>query len=170
VISGPPGAGKTTIARRVAQRLPAAAHIEGDAIQDMIVAGGLHPQQEPRAEAERQLRLRTTNVSLLADSFAAAGITPVIDDTVVVRARLAHYLEDLRTRPVRLVLLAPPLAVSLARDRARAIKQVGHIWAHLDGEMREEMAGIGLWLDTERQTPDETVAAIMARLDEAVVG
>jgi cytidylate kinase len=169
VISGPPGAGKTTVARRLAQRLPLAAHIEGDAIQNLIVSGGLHPQQEPRDEAERQLRLRTTNVSLLADSFAAAGIVPVIDDTVVDRARLGHYLADLRARPVRLVLLAPPLHVSLARDRDRGYKEVGHIWSHLDGVMRAELPGVGLWLDTAGQTPEETVAAIAARLHDALV-
>lgn len=169
LISGVPGAGKTTVARLLAQRLPLAAHIEADEIQNLIVSGGLHPQEKPQQEAERQLQLRTTNVSLLADSFAAADIVPIVDDTVVVRKRLDDYLADLSTRPLRLVLLAPPLEVALARDAARGYKQVGHLWRHLDAEMRDEMVGRGLWLDTAKLTAEETVATIVARLDEALV-
>ncbi|MBA2463263.1 MAG: AAA family ATPase [Actinobacteria bacterium] len=40
LISGVPGAGKTTVARLLAQRLPLAAHIEADEIQNLIVSGG----------------------------------------------------------------------------------------------------------------------------------
>ena len=41
IISGIPGAGKTTVARALARQLRFAAHIEGDAIQNLIVSGGL---------------------------------------------------------------------------------------------------------------------------------
>jgi len=170
LISGVPGAGKTTVARLLARRFPLAAHIEADEIQNLIVSGGLHPQQEPAAEAARQYRLRTANVSLLADSFAGAGIVPVIDDTVVERARLDDYLAELRTRPLHLVLLAPPPEVALARDAARQTKQVGHIWGHLDAVMREQMPGLGLWIDTAHMTAEETADAILERRSEAVVG
>ena len=169
LISGVPGAGKSTVARLLALRFPRAAHIEADEIQNLIVSGCLHPQEEPRKEAERQLRLRTTNVSLLADSFAAASIVPVIDDTVVTRNRVSDYLADLRTRPLRLVLLAPPLEVALARDRARGYKQVGHLWAHLDDEMRRDLPGVGLWLDTSKLAPAETVDLILANERKAPI-
>jgi adenylate kinase family enzyme len=170
LISGVPGAGKTTIARLLAQRFPIAAHIEADRIQNLIVSGGLHPQERPREEAMRQLRLRTTNVSLLADSFAGANIVPVVDDTVVARERLRHYLGDLRTHPLRLVVLAPPLEVALARDAGRGYKQVGHIWGHLDAVLRRELVDKGLWLDSAELTAEETVDTIMARLDDTLIG
>ena len=35
--------------------------------------------------------------------------------------------------------------------------------------MREEMVGIGLWLDNSDLTPEETVAAILAQLPETIV-
>ena len=150
-------------------QLPLAAHIEADEIQNLIVSGGLHPQEEPRDEALRQYRLRTTNVSLLADSFARKSIVPVIDDTVVERQRVRDYLADLETSPLCLVLLSPPLDVALERDKARGYKQVGGIWIHLDAEMRREMVGIGLWLDNSALTPEETVAAILAQLPQTIV-
>jgi len=167
LISGIPGAGKTTTAALLAATFPLAAHIEGDAIQNLIVSGGKHPNELPKHEADRQLRLRTKNVSLLADSFYDAGVVPVIDDTVVVRQRLQHYLSDLRSRPLRLVVLAPPLEVALERDRLRPEKQVAHLWAHLDAELREELPRTGLWIDTAETSAGDVVDEIVRRADEA---
>jgi hypothetical protein len=109
------------------------------------------------------------NVILLADSFVEAGVVPVIDDTVVTRATLDAYLADLRARPVRLVILAPASEVALARDRDRGYKQVGHIWGHLDGIMRAEMVGLGLWIDSGSMDPVETVEAILESCDDALL-
>jgi adenylate kinase family enzyme len=40
VISGLPGAGKSTAARLLASQFGAAAHVEADRLQEMVVAGG----------------------------------------------------------------------------------------------------------------------------------
>ena len=162
IITGIPGAGKTTIARALADRLERAAHIEADSLQRMVVSGRRWPDEEPHDEAMRQLDLRARNAAMLAANFLDAGIFPMIDDIVVGPRRLAVYREGLGDRPLQLVVLAPPLKVALERDRGRPDKKVGDRWAHLDAEMRKGLAGEGLWLDTANLSVDQTVDAILA--------
>jgi hypothetical protein len=131
IISGIPGAGKTTVARMLAARFDRAAHIEGDLMgHHFIVSGLVPPQGPPQDEAHAQLELRRTNICLLADSFAAGGFQ--------------------------------------ARDRDRD-KQVFSIRSHLDTRLRTSMPRKGLWIDTPDLTEEQTVDAIAARLDEAVI-
>ena len=101
---------------------------------------------------------------MLADSFFESGVTPIIDEAIVYAAALQEYAALLRSRPLALVVLAPPLEVSLARDAARTEKQVGHIWGHLDAVMREELPNTGLWIDNSGMSPEQTVDIILDRI------
>jgi len=163
IVSGIPGAGKTTVSRLLAQRFERGVHIESDQLQLMIASGGLWPDGEPRDEAMRQLRLRGRNCCLLADSFFEAGFTVVIDD-VVIGSRLDEFLSDLTSTPVYFVLLTPSPEVVAGRDAGRAEKHVFDKWGHLDEIMRTETRRAGLWLDSSAMTAPETVDAILGRV------
>src|SRR3981189_2899706 len=80
LLTGIPGSGKSTVAAALAARFGMAAHIEVDALQQMIVSGGRWPSPSHDAEAARQIFLRARNACLLADSFVTAGFVPVLDD------------------------------------------------------------------------------------------
>jgi hypothetical protein len=134
----------------------------------MILSGRVWPQEEPQDEAMRQLRLRTKNCCLLADSFFEAGFTPVIDD-VIIGLRLDDFLAGLRSRPIRFVLLTPRAEIVQQRDANRSEKHVFDIWGHLDESMRRETRRVGLWPDTSEMTAEETVDAIITRQDEAIL-
>jgi hypothetical protein len=168
VVTGIQAAGKSTIARLLATKYARAAYVEADALQRMIVSGGewVAEPGEPQGEAARQLRLRLKHLCLLGVSFHGAGFTAVLDD-IILGERWLHLQEDLRGYPLSLVVLAPRVEAVLARDAARSKSPLGVAWAtYLDTILRNTMAGIGLWINSSDQTPEETVAEILHRLPQ----
>jgi tRNA uridine 5-carbamoylmethylation protein Kti12 len=161
VVSGIPGAGKSTVAPLLARTFERAAYIEADRLQQMIVAGGRWPDQAPLEEGARQLRLRGTHACLLAKSFSAAGFVAVIDD-IVIGDRLDHYRVDLAPRPFRLVQLLPSLDVVKARNLGRTAKNVFDQWQHLDEVARATAPDVAI--DSSALDPEQTVAAIRTGL------
>ncbi len=169
LISGIPGAGKTTVSRKLAERFGRSAHLEGDVIgYRLIVRGLVLPADEPRDEADRQLRLRRKHMSLLANSFSNDGFVTVVDDVVVSPAVLDEEFADLR-RPIRFVQLTPRLEVVESRDAQRN-KHFFHLYKHMDGDMRSwPEPRPGLWLDSSDMSADRTVDEIFRRMEEAIV-
>ena len=164
LVSGVPGAGKTTVSRLLAAGLPRSALIHGDEIHQLVVTGRVYPNEAPGEEAERQMVLRDRNIAALADNLTAAGFLVVVDDVFVYRARLTRLLSLMKSRPVYLAMLAPGLETLRQRDATRGDKSVFQIWGHLDAVMRSEMPGVGLWLDTTDQTPEQTVDHLLERV------
>ncbi|MFH9082805.1 AAA family ATPase [Streptomyces sp. NPDC017673] len=194
LVTGVMAAGKSTVAQRLAEALPRAAHVRGDAFRRMIVSGrveyvpGEDGEPTTRAGAERasgaggerasgvdgeavaQLRLRYRLSAATADGYAAAGFTAVVQD-VVLGEHLRTYVGLVRTRPLYVVVLAPGAAEVAAREAGRAKTGYGGGWtvAALDDELRLRTPRIGLWLDTSGWTPHETVEAILADAQRARV-
>ncbi|MGA4995585.1 AAA family ATPase [Nonomuraea bangladeshensis] len=170
LITGIMASGKSTVAQRLAERLPRAAHVRGDAFRRMVVSGRAEMTPEPSEEALRQLRLRYRLTATAADMYAEAGFTPVVQD-VVLGAELEHLVTLIRTRPLHVVVLAPRPEVVAAREQGRVKTGYAGGWtpAMLDAVLRRETPRLGLWLDTSEQTPEETVDKIITRWDEAII-
>jgi chloramphenicol 3-O-phosphotransferase len=153
LITGVMASGKSTVAQALAERLPRAAHVRGDAFRRMIVSG-------------REEVLPAS----VADEYARSGWTAVVQD-VVVGEELAAYVRLVRTRPLYVVVLAPGREAVAAREAERPKTGYGAGWTveALDRVLREETERIGLWLDNAGQTPDGTVQEILVRLDEGRV-
>ncbi|MEW1695653.1 AAA family ATPase [Streptomyces sp. NPDC093249] len=160
LLAGIPGSGKSTVAAALAARFARAAHIEVDALQSLVVSGCRWPTPEGDPEADRQILLRARNATLLADSFAAAGFLPVIDDVVVRRSHLDFYRAHSGRTPLHTVILAPGPEKAWERNNARD-KRLTTNWAFLDEAMRAELADEGVWLDNADLTVEETVDAVL---------
>lgn len=167
LITGIPGAGKSTVSRLLAGRFERGVHIEGDRLQEWIVSGAVWPGQEPREEQARQIRLNVRNQCLLARSFAEAGFVPVIDYVMSSRSRVDEYREHLAGLDIRLVVLAPGREVALQRDRDRSEKTVAEQWVWLEGEFARELRDMGLWIDSSGLTAEQTVDVVLREQDRA---
>ncbi len=169
VVTGIMASGKSTVAQLLANRLPLAAHVRGDVFRRMIVAGRSEMTPGDPGDAVDQLRLRYRLAALVADEYAAAGFTAVLQD-IVLGPALTDYVGALRSRPRHLVVLAPRPEVVAAREAARDKTGYGD-WtvAALDDALRRDTPRLGLWLDTSEQTAEQTVDELLSRLPEALV-
>ncbi|MEV0613786.1 AAA family ATPase [Nonomuraea sp. NPDC050404] len=170
VITGISAAGKSTVAQALAERLPRSAHVRGDAFRRMVVGGRADMTPEMADESLRQLHLRYRIAAVTADMYFDAGFTPIVQD-VFIGGDLERFTKLVRTRPLHVIVLAPEPAEVERRERARAKSGYGGGWtiAQLDASLRQETARIGLWLDTSRQSVEETVDEIISRAEEAVI-
>jgi len=170
LVTGIQAAGKSTVAQALAERFERSVHVRGDLFRRMVVNGRAEMGPvNPSAEAIRQLRLRYALAASVADRYADAGFTVILQD-IVLGEHLADMVAAIHTRPLHVVVLAPRADVVCRRDEARqaargkvAYKAGGEGVAELDAHLRQETPRIGLWLDTSEQTVNETVEEIVTR-------
>ncbi|WP_437997008.1 AAA family ATPase [Sorangium sp. So ce185] len=171
LITGLMASGKSTVAQRLAERLPRSVHLRGDVFRRMIVGGRAEMGFELSEEAELQLRLRYRVAAAAADLYLEAGFTVVHQD-IILGAGLAEVVRCYAHRPLHVVVLCPRPAVVAAREAGRAKRGYQDASSVLDFDrvLREETPRLGLWLDTSDLTVEETVDEILGRLGDARVG
>lgn len=169
VVRGPALAGKTTIARRLAERLPGKAALisQDDLATRWIVR---HDDDVP---AETELVYR--QIRLLAASYLRGGYHIVVDGAFALEREgvAALHESDLREllalvatiQHVRPLLVAVTAPLRVLRERARESER----WDERAAEAmyRAFEAGASrspVTLDTSRLAPDEAVDRILAQL------
>jgi len=167
LLTGPPGAGKTTVGGLLARRFPRGVHLEGDVFRRSIVSGRLELTPDASPDAYAQLRLRYRLAAAAADTYAEDGFAVVVED-VVAGPLLDEYAALFRTQPLHVVVLLPSPAAVAARDAGRAASGYDR-WdvGELHRGFAEGTPRRGLWLDTSDETPEQTVETILHRLPEA---
>ena len=100
IVSGMPGAGKSTVTALAARLLPRAAQVKGDDVNEMILSGRVGFMGEPADEALLQDELCNRNMCTLAANFVDFGFTVLMDTVVADRAELDFLCGLLAPRPV----------------------------------------------------------------------
>jgi chloramphenicol 3-O-phosphotransferase len=120
LLSGIPGAGKTTIASALCARFARAIHIPVDDLREFVVSGHASPI-DWSDETARQFALARRSAARMAADYSDEGFTVVIDD-VVREEDMDQFVSYLGGRSLTKVVLAPSLNVTLARNRVRTNK------------------------------------------------
>ena len=108
-ISGPPGGGKSTVARLVAAKFARSVYIDADVIRESIVGGFETPTHPVSAGFVQQTVLQRDIVIEWAERMARAGYVPILDDAPIpgpdeFARQYRHFWADPRTS---LVMLRP---------------------------------------------------------------
>ena len=119
LVSGPPGAGKSTIARRLAEGFERSAHLKVDDLREIMVNGFEPPGAEWTPGNEQQFVRARAAATLIARLHAADGVTVVIDDVCVPAHFEDHYVELFAEPLVHRVMLKPTWVALERRMRAR---------------------------------------------------
>jgi chloramphenicol 3-O-phosphotransferase len=174
LITGAQASGKSTLAEVLAREFERSVHVRGGQFYRWAVQGWAHFDHDDQSEARRLLELRYRLSAMVAAEYADAEFTAVVQDNIYGQD-VVEWLERVAPRRRHLVVLRPSVEVLAARDTARmettgkVAYRGGFTVEANDAALGTTPADLGLWLDTSRQTPEETVAEILARREEAVV-
>ncbi|MBZ9752351.1 zeta toxin family protein [Deinococcus sp. HMF7604] len=168
VLSGSPGAGKTSVSRALLARFPLGLHLPIDDLRELVVSGLAHPSLDHPPEAVRQFALARTAAAHHARLYAEAGFTVAVDDVLwpADLAPMSAHWAGLDVRPVRLLTT---LEVAHHRNRTRTNKtyDTSRLAPLIDGlypQMPPELYAEAGWavVDSSHLTLDDTVDALLA--------
>ncbi len=173
LLTGLCGAGKSTLARALAERRERSVVIPIDDLRDFVIGGRADPTAEWTDETRLQFRLAHRTAARMAADYAGEGFDVYLDQLTFPEAVRDEIEPHLGGHPLTVILLMPSVAEAQARNAARrkndpALLAVLHgyipwlreAWEpHLDS-----LPGNWTLLDTSGETLGESVARVEAIL------
>jgi tRNA uridine 5-carbamoylmethylation protein Kti12 len=164
ILTGPPGAGKTTLNEILAKNIPNSAVVSSDSLRDFVKNG--HANRSD-ADWERQLYLGADNAILLAKNFYKNGFNVFIDD-ILIGEKFYQYFDNLKDCNLKIFLLLPNKEVVAKRDMERgewAMKERAmYLYDKFEKFLKEENRFS--IIDSSAHTPQETAKIIMKEIEK----
>jgi predicted kinase len=161
IVSGPSGAGKTTVGRLLAATFDLSVHIRVDDFMPFVVNGWVEPWL---ADSAHQNRVLGGAVAAAALQFAEGGYTVVLDGHIFPDGLDGLTVwSDRRSVPLHYAVLRPDLATCLTRVRQRRPGDPDDLESF--ARLHARFADLG---DREANvvhstgTPEEVAAAVLA--------
>ena len=166
IVTGPPGVGKTTTARIVAERSARSVHLEVDTFFHFIRSGHVEPWTP---ESHEQNRVVMEIVAAAAAAYASAGYFTLVDGIVLPEWFLTPLSDVLHGAGHRVAyaVLREPVSVCAVRVQARegdptlvdtrVIEQIGRGFVDL-GELERHA------LDLEGRSPEQVADLLTQQL------